>query len=57
VHALVAEGRQPDLLEIVLALRPAGGLPGALHGRQQEADERRDDRDHDQKLDQGERGG
>ena len=45
---------EADLLEVVDALRPAGGLAGRLHGGQQQGDEDRNDGDHDQELDQGE---
>jgi hypothetical protein len=45
---------QGDLLEVVLALAPGGRLPDLLHRREQQADEDRDDGDHDQQLDQGE---
>ncbi len=45
---------EPDLLEVVHALRPPRGLAGGLHGGQQKRDQDRDDRDHDQELDQGE---
>ncbi len=47
---------QGELLEVVDALGTAGRLAGSLHGGQQECDQDRDDRDHDQKLDQGEAG-
>jgi hypothetical protein len=45
--------RQADLLQVVDALRPAGGLAGRLHGGEQQADQDRDDRDDDEQLDQG----
>ena len=50
---MIAVDRKADLLEIVGALDAAGRLPGGLDGRKQESDQDRDDRDHDQKLDQG----
>ena len=46
---------QPELLEVVRALHAPGGLPCRLHRRQKQGDQDRDDRDHDQKLDQGKR--
>jgi hypothetical protein len=42
--------RQAKLLEVVDALN----APGRLHGRQQEGEQDRDDRDHHQQLDQRE---
>jgi hypothetical protein len=44
--------REPDLLEIVAALRASSGLAGCLHSRQQKRNQNCDDRDHDQQLDQ-----
>jgi hypothetical protein len=46
---------EADLLEVVGALRPRGGLADLLDGGQQEADEDGDDGDHHQQLDQRER--
>jgi hypothetical protein len=46
--------RQPDLLEVVAALHPPPRLAGRLHGGQEEADEHRDDRDHDEQFDERE---
>jgi len=40
--------RQAELLEVVLALGAVGGLAHLLHGGQQQADQHRDDGDHDQ---------
>jgi hypothetical protein len=34
-------------------LSSSGGLPGGLHGRQQQRDQYSNDRDHYQKFDQG----
>jgi len=45
---------QADLLQIVLALRSCRCFPDLLHGRNQQGDEDRDNRDHDQQFDQGE---
>ena len=45
---------EAELLEIVAAGRPAGGLPGCLDRWQQQADEGADDRDHDQEFHEGE---
>jgi hypothetical protein len=47
---------QAELLEVVGALEAASRFPRRLNGRQQETDQHRDDRDHDQKLDQRESG-
>jgi glyoxylase-like metal-dependent hydrolase (beta-lactamase superfamily II) len=47
--------RQRELLQVVLAAQPGGGLAHLLHGRQQQPDQDRDDRDHDEQLDEGER--
>src|SRR5262245_19369957 len=40
------------LLQVVGALHPVGGLADLLHRGQQEADQDRDDRNHDEQLDQ-----
>ncbi len=45
---------QPDLLEVVAALHPAGPLANALHGGEQNRDQESDDRDHHEQLDEGE---
>src|SRR5262249_7537815 len=52
----VVEGveRQTDLLEVVLAVGPCGGLADLLDGRKQEPDQDGNDRDHHQQLDQRE---
>jgi hypothetical protein len=42
--------RDPLLLEVAGALRPACRLAGALHRGKQETDEHRDDRDDDEQL-------
>jgi len=44
--------RQPDLLEIILALDAGGGLRDLLNGRQQQAHQDGDDRNHHQHLDE-----
>ena len=41
---------QADLLHVVGAGTASCGLAGGLHGRQEEADQRGDDRDHHQQL-------
>ena len=51
---LVGHAGEPDLLEVVLALRPGGRLADLLDGGQQQADQDGDDRDHHQQLDQRE---
>ena len=56
VGVVVVVQGQPDLLQVVLALHPGGGLADLLDGGQQQADQDRDDRDHDQQLDQREPG-
>jgi hypothetical protein len=43
---------QPDLLQVVRALRPPGRLAGGLDGGQQQGDQDADDRNDDQKLDE-----
>jgi len=45
---------ESELLEVILALGPPGGLACRLHGREQEADEDADDRDHHQEFDERE---
>jgi hypothetical protein len=47
------EGRA-DLLEVVLALHPCGGLPHLLDRGQQKADQHRDARDHHEQFEQRE---
>jgi len=54
---LVIMKRQADLLEVVDALGPSGGLAGGLDGGQEQCDEHGDDGDDDQKLDQGKTAG
>src|SRR5262245_51001658 len=56
IGVLEVVDREPDLLEIVLALRAGGRLANFLNGRQQEADQDGDDGDYDQQLDQRECG-
>src|SRR5207247_2378997 len=51
---VVGDG-EADLLEVVGALHAAGGLAHFLHGRQQQADQNRNNGDHHQQLDQGKR--
>ena len=46
--------RDADLLEIIGALGAPGGFSGGLNGREEQSDQHGDDRDHNQKLDQGE---
>jgi hypothetical protein len=46
---------QADLPHVVAAAGTASSLTGRLDGRQQEADEHGDDRDHDEQLDEGKR--
>ncbi len=43
---------QPDLLEVILALGPAGRFPGLLDRWQEERNQDRDDRDYDEELNQ-----
>jgi hypothetical protein len=42
----------PDLLEIVFALRPSSRLTSLLHGWQQQGNQDGNDRDHHQQLNQ-----
>jgi hypothetical protein len=46
---------QSDLLEVVLALDPGGGLAHLLHGGEQEPDQDGNDGDHHQQFDERER--
>lgn len=43
---------KPDLLEIILALCSSSCFASLLHGRQKQRNQDRDDRDHNEKLDQ-----
>jgi len=52
VRIVVVVQGNAELPHVVLALRAACGLAGLLHGREQQCDEDRDDRNHDQQLDQ-----
>jgi hypothetical protein len=45
---------ETDLLQVVDARCPAGGLAGRLHCGQEKSDKDRNDCNHNQKLDQGE---
>ena len=51
---LVVQNRNAQLLEVVDALRPPGGLPGSLYCGQQQADQDTNDRDHHQQFNEGE---
>jgi hypothetical protein len=42
--------RQPQLMQVVLALSAAGAFLGVLHARKKKPDEDRNNGDHDQKL-------
>jgi hypothetical protein len=46
--------RQPELLEVVGTAHPRRGLAHLLHGREQQADEDRDEGDHHQQFDERE---
>jgi hypothetical protein len=46
--------RQADLLEVVGALHPPGSFSGRLNRRKQKANQDGDDRNHHQKLHEGE---
>ena len=52
VRRVVVVQSQTDLLQIVLALRPLGGLANLLDRGQQQPDEDCDNRNHHQELDQ-----
>ena len=56
VGAFEAVQRETDLLEIVLAGAAGGGFAHLLHGRQEQADEHRDNRDHDEQFNERKRG-
>jgi len=51
---MVIVQRNPQLAEVVQALRSPRRLAGGLNGRQQERYQDADDRNHDQQLDEGE---
>src|SRR5262249_13051527 len=51
---LEVNGREHDLLDLVLVVRPGGGLAHVLDGGQKHPDEDANDRDDDQQLDQRE---
>ena len=51
---LVITDAEAQLLEIVGTAHPSPSLAGRLHCRQQQADERADDGDHDQQFDERE---
>ena len=46
--------RQPELLQVVLALGASRRLTSLLNRREQQGDQDRDDCDHDQEFDEGE---
>src|SRR5690606_25032412 len=52
VNVQIVVQRQPDLFEVIFALRAASGFSGLLHRRQQQSDEDRDDGDHHEQFDQ-----
>ena len=52
VRRVVVVQGEPDLFEIVGALNPPRRLARSLDGRQEQRDQDRDDRDHDQQLDE-----
>ena len=54
VDVVVVHHRQPQLLQVVDALRASGGLARRLDGGQEQRDQDGDDGDHDQQLDQRE---
>jgi hypothetical protein len=51
VDIVVIVNGQPDLLQIVFTGRAAGRFAGLLNGGQQQSDEDRDDRNHDEQFD------
>jgi hypothetical protein len=51
---VVVVQREADLFEVVLALRAPCGFPRLLHGRQQQRDQDRNDRDDDEQFDESE---
>ena len=52
LHVVMVLKTKADLLEVILALRAAGGFPRGLHGRQQQCYQDADDRDDHQQFDQ-----
>src|SRR4051794_2733848 len=51
---MVVVKRKPDLLEVVLAFRPCGGLAYLLHRGQEQPNEDGDDGNYNQQFDQRE---
>jgi hypothetical protein len=45
--------RNPQLLEVVEALRPSRRRPGGLHGGQEQGDQHANDGNDDKQFDQG----
>ena len=52
VDVVVVVQGEADLLEVIDALRSAGGLAGGLHGRQEQRDEHANDCDDHEQLDE-----
>ena len=52
---IVVQG-QADLFQMVFALNFSSGFSRSLNGRQKQGDQRRDDRDHDEQLNQSKSG-
>lgn len=53
INVVVVVKSQPDLFEIILALRPPRRFARLLNGRQQQRDQYRNDGDHHQQFNQG----
>src|SRR5262245_3072151 len=56
LNVVVIVQAKADLLEIVGALQTSSGAANFLDGRHEQADQDRDDGDHDQEFDEGEAG-
>ncbi len=54
VQVVIVVERQPDLLHVVPTLRPTSGLPRLLNRGEQQGDQDRDNRDHNEQFDEGE---
>jgi hypothetical protein len=52
LRVVVVVEPEGQLLEVVLALEPRGGLADLLHGREEQADQDRDDRDDNEQFNQ-----
>ena len=49
---MIIVDRQADLFQVIAALREAGRFAGGLYGRQQKGNQNADDRDNDKQFDE-----